>query len=115
MFKFVAFAAISALALAGSSSDAKVYDGPSQPVAGQFARYRAAPRDGLLSIVPPDGAEFLKGQYFDARVELHNDGSVDAPDISGIKCTVNGQDMPAFFGGKWPETPEVGFAPFFAF
>ena len=57
MFKFIALAAVSALALAAPSSDAKVHNGPSQPVGGQFSRYRAAPRNGLLSIVPPDGAE----------------------------------------------------------
>lgn len=79
-----------------------------------MARYRAAPRDGYLSIVPPDGAEFLKGQYFDARIELHNECAEGSkvencgmPSLAGLACTVNGKDLPSFFGKSWPATPET--------
>ncbi|KAI9026026.1 alkaline-phosphatase-like protein [Hyaloraphidium curvatum] len=108
MIKAISFAAVAALCLACSPVEAQ-----KKPLPGQFNRYRAAPRYGFLSIVPPDGAEFLKGQYFDIRVELHNEcatnssGVCGSPSLSGLKCQVEGQDLPAYFGKSWPAVADT--------
>ena len=62
----------------------------SVPEFGSFARYRAAPRDSLLSIVPVDGAEFIRNQRFDVSVEFHALG-FDPPSMEELKITINGE------------------------
>ena len=61
----------------------------SVPEVGSFARYRAALRDSLLSIVPVDGAEFIPNQRFDVSVEFHALG-FDPPSMENLEITING-------------------------
>jgi alkaline phosphatase len=76
------------------------------PTSGQLNRYRAAPANSLLSIVPLDGAEFLLGQYFDISIELHNVGSTESPSVEGIQATVDGAPMEQFLKSNFsaPDT-----------
>lgn len=70
----------------------------SVPEPGQLNRYRAAPRDSLLSLVPVDGAEFIPGQYFDISIELHSVGKRDQfPSLKDLKATINGMPLETFF------------------
>eukprot|EP00842_Homolaphlyctis_polyrhiza_P002015 jgi/Hompol1/2814/HPOL_006209-RA len=94
------------LSLAAAASAASV----SQPAIGQYTRYRAAPRNSNIAVVPVDGAEFIPGQYFDIGIELHSVGAAAAvanatypaiPDISGLKATINGQDLATFFKSQY--------------
>ncbi|KXS11957.1 alkaline phosphatase-like protein [Gonapodya prolifera JEL478] len=84
-----------ALALAGLA--AAVVD-PSHPAPTQFPRNVMSPRGSLLSLAPPDGAEFLVDQLFDVRIELHNVNSTVVPDITGYKLVINGDSPLNQFG-----------------
>ena len=70
------------------------------PEIGSSSRYRAAPRNSMLAIVPVDGAEFIPNQRFDVSIELH-DLEQAAPDISSLQFTINGQPADLLLGKKY--------------
>ena len=74
-----------------------IFTQSSIPQVGSFARYRAAPKNSLLSIVPVDGAEFIPNQRFDVSVELHDLG-LNSPDITKLKIIINGDSATNVLG-----------------
>ncbi|KAJ3048313.1 hypothetical protein HK097_010684 [Rhizophlyctis rosea] len=102
---------VTAVALAGAAQAA--INPASVPEIGQLNRYRAAPRDSLLSVVPVDAAEFLVGQHFDISVELHNVGNGTVyPDLSKLDAKINGQSLTSFFGKQYTPKENWNFTYF---
>ncbi|KNC99828.1 uncharacterized protein SPPG_05202 [Spizellomyces punctatus DAOM BR117] len=73
----------------------------SVPEQSQHARYRAAPRGSLLSVVPVDGAEFLAGQHYDISIELHAVDTQTPPPFTALQATINGQPFENFFSKSY--------------
>ena len=78
------------------------------PEVGSFARYRAAPKNSMLAIVPVDGAEFILNQRFDVSVELHALGSIP-PSVDNLQITINGESAESVLGKPREQTETWNF------
>ena len=86
-------------------------DPSSHPTPGQLNRYRAAPGNSLLSIVPVDGAEFLIDQKFDISIELHSLHHPKKPFTLSkhVKATIDHQPLNDHFKSNYTKEESWDF------